>query len=66
MLAVMCSHTHCLGIGEIASYVSKHAVTMFTQDELPEALLGAVRLQNLDLSKAGILDLATGKITRRS
>ena len=36
------------------------------QDELPESLLGAVRLQNLDLSKAGVLDLETGNITRRS
>ena len=39
---------------------------MLLQDELPEALLGAVRLQNFDLSKAGVLDVATGKITRRS
>ena len=36
------------------------------QDELPEALLGAVRLQNLDLSSAAVLDLETGHITRKS
>jgi len=29
-------------------------------------LLGAVRLQNLDLGKAAVLDLETGHITRRS
>ena len=36
------------------------------QDELPEALLGAVRLQNLDLNAAAVLDLETGHITRKS
>ena len=45
---------------------SPHVVACSAQDELPEALLGAVRLQNLDLSKAAVLDLETGAITRRS
>ena len=33
------------------------------QDELPEALLGAVRLQKLDLSQAATLDIESGKIS---
>eukprot|EP00891_Asterochloris_glomerata_P007511 jgi/Astpho2/7511/Aster-02077 len=36
-----------------------------TQDELPEALVGSVRLNHLDLEKAAKLDLQTGIITRK-
>ena len=35
------------------------------QDELPEALVGSVRLNHLDLEKAAKLDLQTGIITRK-
>ena len=35
------------------------------QDELPEALVGSVRLNHLDLEKAAKLDLQTGAITRK-
>lgn len=31
-------------------------------DELPERLLGTMRLQNIDLSTASYLDVATGKL----
>lgn len=48
------------------SCIEPTVITVWLQDELPESLLGAVRLQNLDLSKAGVLDLETGHITRRS
>lgn len=34
------------------------------QEELPESLLGSVRLENLDLSKAAFLDTSTGSIHR--
>lgn len=50
--------------GYVASLLND--VSCCTQDELPEALLGAVRLQNLDLSSAAVLDLETGHITRKS
>ena len=35
------------------------------QDELPEALVGSVRLNHLDLEKAAKLDLQTDAITRK-
>ncbi|KAL0033215.1 hypothetical protein WJX79_009992 [Trebouxia sp. C0005] len=54
--------------GALKGLVIDMAITMegHSKDELPEALLGAVRLQNLDLGKAAVLDLETGHITRRS
>ena len=36
------------------------------QDELPERLLGTVRLNNLDLSYGADLNLQTGVITRKA
>ena len=36
------------------------------QEELPEALLGTVRLDHLDLSKAALLDIDTGVISNQS
>ena len=35
------------------------------QEELPESLLGTIRLEHLDLSKAAVLDTATGTIVRK-
>ncbi|KAL3136999.1 hypothetical protein ABBQ32_006591 [Trebouxia sp. C0010 RCD-2024] len=54
--------------GALKGLVIDMAITLegHTKDELPEALLGAVRLQNLDLNRAAVLDLETGSITRRS
>ncbi len=34
------------------------------QEELPESLLGTVRLEHLDLSQAAVLDTLTGVIER--
>ncbi len=34
------------------------------QEELPESLLGTVRLEHLDLSQAAVLDTLTGIIER--
>jgi hypothetical protein len=63
------SANHVVGMvqGALKSLVIDLAVLLegHFQDELPEALLGAVRLNNLDLSKAARLDLATGTITRK-
>lgn len=39
---------------------------MGAQEELPERLLGTVRLEHLDLSQAAELDLKTGVITRKA
>lgn len=39
---------------------------MHSQEELPESLLGTVRLEHLDLSKAAFLDLSTGNIERKA
>jgi hypothetical protein len=36
------------------------------QEELPERLLGTVRLEHLDLSQAAELNLQTGVITRKA
>lgn len=54
--------------GALKGLVIDMAITMegHSKDELPEALLGAIRLQNLDLGKAAVLNLETGHITRSS
>ena len=36
-----------------------------SQEELPESLLGTVRLEHLDLSQAAVLDTMTGTIERK-
>lgn len=35
------------------------------QEELPEGLVGTIRLEHLDLSKAAALDTETGTISRK-
>ena len=45
---------------------SNRLVWSRTQDELPERLLGTVRLNNLDLSYGADLNLQTGEITRKA
>lgn len=37
----------------------------FLQEELPESLLGTIRLEHLDLSKAATLDTSTGLVKKQ-